>query len=172
MPRKSAWSLRIPQAIEELERIPSPVLDRRLIERLLGLSPRQALRVMNRLSPIVMGKSTVVDRAKVLEAFREVVAGQEWHWENTRRRRLEGHLSQIRMDRKAQEVEIPVSQTLPNTIRDLPENFSLTPGCLIVRFNGALDLLRLLYDFSQACAANFTELERALDPSILPAGDV
>jgi hypothetical protein len=56
MPRKSEWIEQLPDALDELRAFPAPVVDRAILEKLLRVRRRTAIRIMNRFADFRAGR--------------------------------------------------------------------------------------------------------------------
>ena len=80
--------LHLPRIIEELRRLPVPVLDRAVIEKLFGLKRRQAIQLLHRFGGYQAGRIFLVDRQELVEQLEAIRDGETFSYEQRRRRRL------------------------------------------------------------------------------------
>ena len=79
-------TLPFPRIIEELRRLPVPVLDRATIEKLFGLKRRQAIGLPHRFGGYQSGKTFLVDRQELVEQLEALRDGETFSHEQRRRR--------------------------------------------------------------------------------------
>lgn len=162
MPRKSEWFHRIPTILEELRALSCPVIDRRTLEQLLGVSPRQALRILQSLVPFSAGKSLLIDRVALIEKLERLDRQDELQVERRRRDRLDEQLRRARRELAARRVRIPVPSPARPGEPDsfpLPAGVQLTPGRLVIEFSDPQDLLRLLLELARAISGDYSRFE-------------
>ena len=80
--------LHLPRIIEELRRLPVPVLDRAVIEKLFGLKRRQAIQLLDRFGGYQAGRTFLLDRQELVEQLEAIRDGETFRYEQRRRRRL------------------------------------------------------------------------------------
>jgi hypothetical protein len=164
VPAKPTWLLRVPEILEVLNESPVPFLTRAAIESVFQLQRRQAIYLMRRLGGYQIGKALVVDRQRLRTWLKGVAAGNELRWESVRHQRVEETIEQVRADLAARRIVIQVpSQSVNTTIEGLPPNISLRPGELKIEFNGTEDLLRQLFQLSQAIANDYTRFSKLIE---------
>lgn len=157
MPRKVEWIHRIPLALDELEATSLPFYDRAALARLLGVSARQANRILNRLGASMRaGTAAVMARDELRSRLEALLSDDRTVWERKRLRRLDETLAQGRRDLAARQVVIAAPpETTPPRISGLPPTVCLTPGRLGIQFTDVEDLLRQLYLLGQAIAEDY-----------------
>lgn len=161
MPDQPSWIERVPEIQRALERMPgeAPWLDRASVERLFGLSARQSVRLMRGCAGAVqVGRSLLVPRVDLLR----LVGGAEGRGVEERRRRQRLHevLGVARVEAGRRAIPIPDVRLSPERVwGDLP-GVRLRPGRLEVEFQDVEELLRRLFELSQAIADDYGEFER------------
>jgi hypothetical protein len=166
MPAKALWLLHIPDIIAMLESFDVPVVDRAVIERLFGLRRRRAIELLHCFGGYQAGRTFLVDRRVLIEHLRRLAGGEEFQLERRRKERLDQAVDQLRRQRVAGSVRIPVpSDVLSQKIATLSEEIGLQPGHLHIEFSGTEDLLAKLYQLSQAASNDFN-LFRAATESV------
>jgi hypothetical protein len=161
--RKSEWIPRISRVLAVLEDHPTPLLDRRAIERVFQVSPRQALRILVQLGASELGKNLVISRDELISRLRSVAAGETAQYERRRLRRLAQTLTDLEVQTQAQRVTIAASpQAHQMKVASLPANVHLTPGRLEIVFATPEDLLTCLFELSQAIANDYSVFESRL----------
>ena len=136
MPPQPLWLLHLPRIIEELRRLPVPVLDRATIEKLFGLKRRQAIQLLDRFGGYQSGKTFLVDRQELVEQLEALRDGETFRYEQRRRRRLVAELESLRKYLQASAVKIPLRPQARYQIATLPPDVDLQPGRLRVEFDG------------------------------------
>ena len=165
MPSKPVWLLHVPEILQQLEVFDVPVVDRGSIERLFGLRRRQAIELMHRFGSFQASKTFIIDRQQLIEKLRAIADGEEFQTETQRKQRLVDAVDELRRNRAALEVRIPVSADVWNRkVEGLPVGIALEAGHLHVDFNGTEDLLSKLYELSQAAANDFDRFRRMTEP--------
>ena len=158
MPRKPEWYQQLPNALAMIRTLPAPVVDRAGLEILLQVSRRAAIRLMHRFGGYQAGRTFLIareDLARQLEAIRD---GDNYQWESRRRERLD-HALQKRI----------VIQVTPG-VRDrkllnLPSGVQLERRRLEIRFESMEELLRRLFEFSQAISNDYESFCTWIDKS-------
>lgn len=161
MPRKAEWIHRIGQAVTELESIQAPLIDRAAVERLLGVSPRQALRILNGLSAQPAGRNLLIGRRELIDKLNAVATSGQVQWEHRRRERVETELHRLRKAMAARGKTLPVDREPPR-LPGLPQGVRLEPGRLEIRFQTGDELLGRLFELAQAVADNPADFHSAV----------
>lgn len=143
-----------------LESIDAPLLDRAGIERLLEVSPRQALRILHRLGAVEAGKNLFLARTEAVERLRAIGGGQGVRYERKRLERLNRIIDELRRDWKAHNVPIRVGPGAADAmIPSLPAKIQLHRGRLEIQFETPQELLSSLFELAQAIANDFDQFE-------------
>ena len=90
MPRKSEWIEQLPAALDELRAFPGLVVDRAILEKVLRIERRTAIRLMNRFGGFQTGKTFLIDRLQLIEQLEQFDRGEDVTFERDRRARLAG----------------------------------------------------------------------------------
>lgn len=163
MPAPPNWLTRIPEILDWLRAIESPVVGRQAIEEIFRLRRRQAIHLMHRFGGFQLGRTFVIDRLKLMDQLERLRADPKYWWEVARRKRFSQALTQIRAYSRASNVTLPVSMPCPNEAAPpLPAGVELRPGELRVQFHSAVDLLGKLYEVAQRAAADLEDFEKLL----------
>lgn len=166
MPRKTEWIHRLGSALELLRALPSPTIDRATLQKLLAVSPRQALRILARLPSYRAGKSLLIGRCELIACLEALRQDETTRFELHRRDRLEARLQLLRRELAARRVRIPASpQTRNRLLDELPPTIHLAPGHLEIHFDHVEDLLRQLFELSQALANDLDRFRTVVDAS-------
>jgi hypothetical protein len=156
MPPKSSWILHIPRTVEQLEVMPIPVVDRRVLEHLFGVRRRRAIQLMQHFGGYQSGNTVLVDRIDLVTRLKNMERTAEYAWESQRKQKLYSKLDQLHRCKAATQVRLPVSkQAQHNMLDDLPLGMTLGPGQLIVEFTTPEELFAKLYELAQAAANDF-----------------
>lgn len=166
MPRKTEWIHRIGPALELLRALPSPTIDRAALQKLLQVSPRQALRILARLPSYRAGKSLLIGRLELIACLETLRQDETAAFELRRRERLDAQLRSLRRELAARRVRIAAPPEARNRLlADLPPTIQLAPGRLEIRFLHVEDLLRQLFELSQAMANDLDRFRAVADQS-------
>jgi hypothetical protein len=165
MPAKPQWLLRVPEIIEALEAVETPVVDRASIEKMFGVSRRRAVQLLHRFGGYQTGKAFLVDRRDLIVQLKAIQDSESFSKERKRRERVLQELEEAWRLQKARAIKIPVSRNTFKDIEGLPEGIHLQDGKIVVEFADAEDLLRKMYELSQAAARDFYAFEKALSGS-------
>jgi hypothetical protein len=148
--------------LEALHASSALVIDRAGLEKLFGVSPRTAVRLMNQFGGYQSGKTFLIGREDLIRALEALQTDEEFAYESRRRQRLVDNLESVRRDLRARQVKLPVAPE-PASGTSLPSGMRLSrPGVLEVEFEGAEDLLGRLYELVRIAEEDFEELQRLL----------
>jgi hypothetical protein len=142
-------------------------VDRAGLEKLFGVSPRTAVRLMNRFGGYQTGKTFLIGREELIAALESLQADETFGQELRRRRRVAEDLERTREDLKARQVKLPVSAAMdPARGSSLPSGIRVSrPGVLEVEFAGVEDLLGRLWELVQMAGRDLPALTAALEHS-------
>ena len=164
MPRKAEWMQRVPQALDELRSFPAPVIDRAILETVLRVRRRVAIRLMNRLGGFQAGKTFLIDRHQLIDRLEHLARGEDFAVERNRRAQLADELERSRRLAPGRKVRIDtVADVRERILKDLPAGVHLKPGELRIEFFGAEDLLRHLFELSQAMVNDYGRFQEAVE---------
>ena len=153
MPAQPAWFQQLTEILAVVRTLPSPVLDRSMIEALFQVRRRRAQQLLERFSGFQSGRRWLIEREVLIRALEAIERGDPLEREMRRRERLQDTLGEIRRIQTARRVKISAGRAGENLgLADLPPTIALNPGELRIRFRGAEDLLSQLYELSQAIA--------------------
>jgi len=152
MPRRREWTSRLDVAVEELRSLPCPVVDRAAVEKLFGVSPRQALRILARMGAYRAGKGLQLGRDELVRRLEEMGRDETVVFESRRRERIAGLLEQVRRELAAKRVPIRGAR---DGVKGLPEGVSVRPGRLAIEYGTAEELLARLLELAQAIAVDY-----------------
>ena len=159
MPAKSSWLLRIPNIVAHLQALDTPVIDRRICERLFGVRRRRAIQLMQQFGGYHSGNTILVDHLTLITTLKDVEQADEYAWEIIRKQTLYNKLDQLHRCKDATRIRLRVSeQAQHNMIEDLPLGLTLVPGKLVVEFDAPEELFAKLYELAQAAANDYDRI--------------
>ncbi len=161
MPAQPQWLLRIPEILEDLERVSFPVLDRSAFERLFRVRRRRAIDLLSAFGGYQAGRTFLVERNLVIAKLRQVLAGEQFYFERCRRERLGAAIETLEKERRAARVSIAPPLQVPG----LPAGVRLAAGRMTIDFSSVEDLLGKLYGVAQAASADFAKFEALAQPT-------
>lgn len=159
MPAQPSWFHRLDSILAELADCPA-LLDRRTVERLFGLGPRQAQRLMASFDGRRIGTSDVVDRDALTDRLLTTRVTDRFQWELRRRERVEDKIDEARKALAARRVTIPRPPAAHGRF-ELPSGVSLAAGRMTIEFTSPVQLLEHLFAVSQAIANDVEAFENA-----------
>lgn len=164
MPRKTEWTRKLTRALDELPRLHAPMIDRAAIERLFDVSPRQALRILKRLSPKRAGSSLTIERGELIQKLEALRNDEGVEFERRRQDRIAVEIDRLRRETASRRIAIPVDPSVTERrLAELPPGIALTPGQLTVRFTSAENLLALLVELAHAIGNDFARFEQIIE---------
>lgn len=170
MPAQPTWFVRLPQILASLHSLaPLPYVDRQAFEHLFGIKHSRARILMQRFEGQQIGHAWTVDRLQLITALETLQRGEDYQWEQRRRKRLAEFARQAEQEHPARQVEIPVrprSQSQDVALSSLPTGIQLMPGELRIQFSSVPDFLSKLFELSQLLQEDFSSLETLLSGSI------
>ncbi len=134
MPARPIWYTRLDAAIEQLEQLPSPWVDRATLEWTLGVGRRRAQQILEPLVRRTIGRNGLADREEVIRHLRELAAGEAVVFEKQRRERLHRILDQLHVEAREQPrvlVEAPAA-VANQELDQLPPGVHLSPGRIVI----------------------------------------
>jgi hypothetical protein len=160
MPRKAEWLQQVPVALKALEQLTTPVIDRAMLEKLLCIHRRVAIRLLHRLGGYQAGRTFLIDRAVLLGQLRKIAACETYYFETRRRERLGHQLAQTRHDLAQRRISIATAPDVAyRELARLPSTIRMAPGKLEITCSDAQDLLRQLMELAHAIANEFEKFE-------------
>jgi hypothetical protein len=134
MPDKPIWYTRLEAAIQQLEALPSPWVDRASLEFALGVGRRRAQQILQPLVRQTIGKNGLADRDELIRHLRRLAASDTVCFEQQRRRRLHMILDELQRQAKQQPrvlVEAPTA-VVNQELESLPAGVQLSPGRIVL----------------------------------------
>jgi len=169
MPAKSQWIPRLPEILRLLTALPSPVVDRPVIEKLFGVGRRRAiLLLLHEFGGFQSGQTFFLDRVALIRQLEEIRVGGAFRAERDRRNRLAQDLERTRQLAPGRKVRIAAAEDVRDRrLADLPAGIHLKPGELRIEFFGTEDLLRHLFELSQAILNDYKRFQEIVEePSL------
>lgn len=121
MPAKPQWLLRLPQVLGLLTALPSPVVDRSVIEKLFGVGRRRAISLLHEFGGFQSGQTFFVDRLALIRQLEEIREGGAFREERERRTRLAEDLERTRQLAPGRKVKIAAAEDVRDRrLADLP----------------------------------------------------
>jgi hypothetical protein len=134
VPDKPIWYTRLEAAIEQLEALPFPWVDRAALEFALGVGRRRAQQILQPLVRQTIGKNGLANREEVIRYLRSLAAGDAVSFEIERRDRLHSILNQLHREQKEKPrvlVEAPTA-VVNQELDTLPPGVHLSPGRILL----------------------------------------
>src|SRR5579864_5481792 len=159
---KSRWLLEIPNIIEKLSELETPVIDRAMCETVFRVRRRRAIDLMQRFGGYRAGNTVLVDREVLIEQLQRMLAEPAIEQERQRKQRLSEELVKLEKQRRAAAVRIPVKpETAHCTVADLPAGVRFEPGQLTVQYDDVQQLLTRLYELARAAGNDYDSFAEA-----------
>jgi hypothetical protein len=156
MPAKPSWLLRIPEILKLLSALHAPVIDRATCEQLFGVRRRRAIDLLHRFGAYTAGNTVLVDRLELMRYLDGLRIDPDLVQESARRKRVSGHIDELRQQSIAAAVVIPHAERIHGHKRWAPpDGTSVEPGKLVVEFTDDGELLSRLYSLAQRMAADY-----------------
>jgi hypothetical protein len=167
MPDKPMWYGQLTAAIQELEGLPWPWIDRQTVERLLKVRPRRAQQILQPCVSRLIGNSGVADREEFIAHLKRLASGDHAHYERRRRERLAHILEALQQDEVKQPrllVQAPTA-VMDQQLSNLPEGVAIGSGMITVQFASPTEALEKLLALAMAIGNDFERFERQVSQS-------
>lgn len=162
IPRPIEWFQRLPAILAQLDVPCQPAwIDRAAIERLFGVSRRNAHYLMARFGALRLGNLLVVEPASLAAKLRLLTAQDEVVRQVRRHERVRAVIQERRAGLKLARITLP--EPTIGALAHLPGSIRLAPGHLAIDFTGAIDLLTQLTELSKAIGDDFDRFEGLLN---------
>ena len=166
MPAKSQWLQRIPEILGLLTALPSPVIDRSVVEELFAVGRRRAILLLHEFGGFQSGQTFFVDRLTLIRQIEGIRDGGAFRAERERRNRLAQDLERTQQLAPGRKVKIAAAEDVRDRrLADLPAGIHLKPGELRIEFFGTEDLLRHLFELSQAILNDYKRFQEIVEES-------
>ena len=162
MPARSRWLLALPDAIAQLEALDRPLLTRRDLEALFGVSRARAATLMRAFGAERTGSIRTLPRPALLRQLRRLQTHAPFRDEAARRDRVWTALRQAR--RTGIRVPVPAA-ALDGRLATLPPGVSVRRDRIEVRFTSAHDAVAKLFALAQALTHDYDRFETLIEGS-------
>ena len=160
MPARPRWLLALPDAIAQLEALDRPLLTRRDLEALFGVSRARAATLMRTFGAEWTGSIRTLPRTTLLRQLRRLQMHAPFRDEAARRDRVLTELRQAR--RTGIRVPVPVD-ALHGRLASLPAGVSVRRDRIDVRFTSAHDAVAKLFALAQALTHDYDRFETLIE---------
>jgi len=158
------WLLHLCEILDTLRALPSPVVDRSLIEEIFRVDRRRAIHLLHRFGGFQTGKTFFIDRLQLIGRLEQIRNGDEFQRESLRRARLIENLERTRQLARGEKIRIQAADDVRDRrLADLPPGIHLKPGELRIEFFGTEDLLRHLFELSQAILNDYKKFQEIIE---------
>jgi hypothetical protein len=161
MPDKPMWYGRLGTAIEQLEALPYPWVDRATVEQVLGVGRRRAQQIIAPCVTHTVGANGLADRARLIAHLQCLAASEAAVYEQRRRQKVAreiAHLREAWLQQPRVMVEAP-TQVLNQTLGGLV-GVTVSPGYIEVKFDTPQAALEKLLALAMAIGNDFAAFER------------
>ena len=160
MPAHPRWLLAIPDAIHQLNALDRPLLTRRDLESLFGVSRARAATLMRTFGAERTGSIRTLPRTALLRQLRTLQKHATFRGETARRERVVTALRQAR--RTGIRVQVPVD-ALDGRLATLPAGVSVHRDRIEVRFTSAKEAVAKLFALAQALTHDYDRFETLIE---------
>ena len=150
------WLLTIPDALTQLETSERPLLTRRDLQQLFGISKPQAAILMRRFGAERTGNLGTLSRDQLLRHLRALQQDATFTVEFDRRQRLVTSLRRARI--AGLRVRVPAS-VMAMPLSGLPPGITIEPGRIEVQFTSARDAVQRLFALARALTNDYETFE-------------
>jgi hypothetical protein len=156
--------LQLPTILEELGALPCPVIDRAVVEKLFQVGRRRAIELLHAFGGFQAGKTFLVDRQRLIGRLEAIRDSAEFQEEHLRRVRFTEELDRVRKLAPGKKIQIASAPDVRDRrLADLPAGIHLNPGELRIEFFGTEDLLRHLFELSQAILNDYKRFQEIVE---------
>ncbi len=167
MPAKNQWLPRLPEILDTLVSLPRPVLDRAVIEQLFGVGRRRAILLLHSWGGFESGNTLLVDRLELIRQLVSMRDGAAFEEERIRRNRLAQDLTLSHALAPGRRIVIAGAEEVRDRrLAGLSPAINLKPGQLKIEFAETEELLRYLFELSQAILNDYVRFEEAIKPVV------
>ena len=160
MPARPRWLLALPDAIAQLDALDRPLLTRRDLEALFGVSRARAATLMRAFGAERTGSIRTLPRPALLRQLRRLQQTATFRDEGARRDRVWTALRQAR--RTGIRVPVPVD-ALHGRLASLPAGVSVSRDRIEVRFTSAKDAVARLFALAQVLTHDYDRFETLIE---------
>ena len=149
------WFSRLPEIIEVLSALSTPVIDRSVVERLFHLRKRRAITLMHHFGGYYAGNSALLHRLDLIQRLRDLALSPSVLHESARKEKLAAQLIELEGSRAGAQIKIGVRHPNETWPAELPTGIHVAAGQLVVEYANPEALFKSLYDFGQTAANNY-----------------
>ena len=160
MPARPRWLLALPDAIQQLDALDRPLVTRRDLESLFGVSRARAATLMRAFGAELTGSIRTLPRPALLRQLRRLQKDAPFRDETARRDRVWTTLRQAR--RTGIRVQVPVD-ALHGRLATLPAGVSVHRDRIEVRFTSAKEAVARLFALAQALTHDYDRFEALIE---------
>ena len=160
MPARPRWLLALPDAIAQLEQLDRPLLTRRDLEQLFGVSRARAATLMRAFGADLTGSIRTLPRPALLRQLRRLQQSGTVRDEAARCDRVWTALRQAR--RTGIRVPVP-ADALDGRLASLPAGVSVSRDRIEVRVTSAYDAVAKLFALAQALTNDYDRFETLIE---------
>jgi hypothetical protein len=137
------------------------------MEELFGVGRRRAISLLHSFEGFQAGKTFLVDRLRLIARLEKIRDGEEFREEHQRRVRFSEDLERTRKLAPGKTIQIAAADDVRDRrLADLPAGIHLRPGELRIEFLGTEDLLRHLFELSQAILNDYKLFQKVIEEPI------
>ncbi len=159
MPDKPTWYGRIPDALQAMETMENPWVDRQALQTLLGVGRRRAQQLMQPLASQVIGRNLLVGRDRLREFLVATAAGQAAGLDHQRRLRFAYQLHQWARTPRLP-VEAP-ARIIHQQLASLPSGIELAPRQITITFTTSHEAMEKMLALALAISNDLDGFEEA-----------
>ena len=160
MPARPRWLLALPDAIAQLEQLDRPLLTRRDLEALFGVSRARAATLMRAFGAARTGSIRTLPRTALRRQLRQIQQSGTFRDEAAR---CDQVLSALRQARRTG-IRVPVpADALHGRLASLPAGVSVRRDRIEVRFTSAKDAVARLFALAQALTNDYERFESLIE---------
>jgi hypothetical protein len=160
MPALPEWFQRLPEIIAAFEGLRLTNVGCPVFEELFGVSHRRAYQLMHEVGGAQVGNAYVVKRAAVLKYLHAMRS--DFTLESERKAHVAAELEESRRLARGRKILIDAAPDVRERVMaELPAGIQIRPGELRIEFAGVADLLRQLFELSQALNNDYDRVAAA-----------
>ena len=160
MPARPRWLLALPDVIAQLDALDRPLLTRRDLESLFGVSRARAATLMRAFGAELTGSIRTLPRPTLLRQLRRLQQSGTFRDEAARQDRM---LTALRQARRTG-IRVPVpADALDGRLARLPLGVSVRRDRIEVRVTSAKDAVTKLFALAQALTHDYDRFETLID---------
>jgi hypothetical protein len=134
------------------------------VEKTFHVGRRRAIALLGEFGGFQAGKTFLVDREKLVAQLEAIREGEEFRGEHLRRVRFTEELDRVRKLAPGKKIQIAAAPDVRDRrLDDLPTGIHLRPGELRIEFFGTEDLLRHLFELSQAILNDYQRFQEIVE---------